>query len=83
MIHQSLQLASTLDVNGVSTVLKAMRRLPGVDSVEAFPGFSTIDVRFDQDLTSLQEMRATLANVGHPEKTRRHAEGSCCGSCGG
>lgn len=80
-MHHTLQLASALDVAGVSTVLKALRALPGVNGAEAISGANIVAVNFD-DRTSLQEMGAALARAGYPEKQRRHA-GGCCGSCGG
>jgi copper chaperone CopZ len=83
MIHHSLQLASILDVAGVIKVMDALRAVPGVDAVEAVSGERVIEVRYDQHRTSEQEIGAVLVRAGHPTQPRRHAGGSCCGSCGG
>lgn len=83
MVHHSLQLASILDVAGVIKVMDALRALPGVDAVEAVSGERFVEVRYDQERTSVQEIGTVLARAGHPEQSRRHAGGGCCGSCGG
>lgn len=83
MIHHSLQLASILDVAGVIKVMDALRAVPGVDAVEAMSGERVVEVRFDQNRTSPQELGAVLARSGYPQQAVRHGGGSCCGSCGG
>lgn len=82
MTTYSLRLASILDVAGVTRVLNALHAVPGVNAAEATPGQSVIDIRFDQDRTSVQELNSVLAKAGYPQ-TARHADGKCCGSCGG
>lgn len=81
-MHQTLQLAAALDVAGVSTVLNALRSLPGVNGVEAISGANIVAVNYDDHRTSKQELGAALARAGYPEKQRHHG-GGCCGSCGG
>jgi copper chaperone CopZ len=80
-MHHTLHLASALDVAGVSTVLKTLRSLPGVNGVEAISGANIVAVNFDDHRTSLQEMGAVLARAGYPAK-QRHSGGGCCGGCG-
>lgn len=83
MIHHSLQLANILDVAGVTKVMDALRAVPGVDAVEAMSGERVVEVRFDQNRTSPQELGAVLTRSGYPQQAARHAGGGCCGSCGG
>ena len=82
MIRHNMQLADILDLAGVVKVMDALRALPGVEGVDAVSGESHVEVRFDQNRTSLQELGAVLARAGHPER-KRHIDGRCCGSCGG
>ncbi|MFP5391822.1 MAG: hypothetical protein ACLGI6_09785 [Gammaproteobacteria bacterium] len=82
-MQHTLQLAAPLDVAGVTRILNALRALPGVDGAEATSGATTVDIRFDHNLTSIQELGATAARAGFAEQPRRHAHGGCCGSCGG
>jgi copper chaperone CopZ len=83
MLQHQLQLASTLDPAGVAKVLDALRAVPGVAAVEAFPGQDSVAIQFDQDRTSPQELGTVLARAGYPQKRNSHREGGCCGSCGG
>ena len=81
-MHLNLQLARALDQAGVIHVMDALRAVPGVDAVEAVSGGSSVEIRFDQDRTSVEELSAVLARSGYPVPVARTA-GRCCGSCGG
>jgi hypothetical protein len=83
MLHHHLQLATILDLAGVSRVLDLLHAVPGVAAVEAVSGQDTIAIQFDQDRTSPQELGTVLSRAGYPEKRKSHREGGCCGSCGG
>lgn len=83
MIHHSLHLANILDAAGAIKVMDALCSVPGVDGVEVMSGESVVEVRFDQNRTSPQELGAVLARSGYPQQSARHAAGGCCGACGG
>jgi hypothetical protein len=83
MIHHSLQLASILDIAGVIKVMDALHAVPGVDAVEAISGERVVEVRFNQDRTSIQELGTVLTRSGYPPQSTGHAHGRCCGSCAG
>jgi allophanate hydrolase subunit 1 len=51
--------------------------------VEAVSGERVVEVRFDQNRTSPQELGTVLTRSGYPQQATRHGGGSCCGSCGG
>lgn len=82
-MEHSLQLNASLDLPGIEKILNVLRHVPGVRAVEASPGSADVHVQYDDDLTSSQEIRTTLARSGFPLKPAAHAGGGCCGSCGG
>lgn len=83
MMHHRLQLAEPLDVAGVIRVMDTLRALPGVDSVDAASGAKEVEVGFDEQRTSPQELATVLARSGHAIERKPHAGGGCCGGCGG
>ncbi|MEO7496162.1 MAG: hypothetical protein ABIT83_01325 [Massilia sp.] len=82
---ETFQLAAPLAQHDVLTVLNALRAQQGVDAVEAVAGQNRVEVRFDQQRTSQQELGAVLARAGFKQGAtpRRHLPGGCCGGCGG
>jgi copper chaperone CopZ len=82
-MHHSLQLATPLDLGGVVHVIDTLRNIPGVEGVDARYGETRVDVNFDENKTSLQEMSAALHRAGRPPRETPHGHGRCCGSCGG
>jgi copper chaperone CopZ len=83
MLHHQMQLATVLDLAGVTRVLDALHAVPGVSAVEAVSGEDTIAIQFDQNRTSTQELGTVLTRAGYPAKRSAHRDGGCCGSCGG
>lgn len=82
-MYHSMQLAAPLDLGGVVHVIDALRSLPGVDGVDARYGETRVDINFDENRTSPQEMAAALERAGHPAREQTRPHGRCCGSCGG
>jgi copper chaperone CopZ len=83
-MEHSLQLSATLDLPGVEKMFQTLRTVPGVRAVEATAGSSRVYVQYDDSLTSLQEIRNSVARSGFPLLAApAHAGGGCCGSCGG
>jgi copper chaperone CopZ len=82
-MYHSLQLATPLDLGGVVHVIDALRSLPGVEGVDARYGATRVDVIFDENRTSPQELATALQRAGHPQRAMPHSHGHCCGSCGG
>lgn len=85
MKSQILLIAETLDHESALTLSHALRAVNGVGSVVCATDSNQVNVAFDEDLTSLQEIETVLGRVGYRLRRamRAHGEHSCCGSCGG
>lgn len=82
MKSEILSFLSPLDNEGSANAARALSAVNGVLKVSADAATVTID--FDDDVTSIQELRTTLQRAGVRVKKSAHGEeGMCCGSCGG
>lgn len=78
MQTEVLRVRSLTGESNVEKVTTALKSIPGVHDVDvSVAGGSTV-VRFDEDLTSPQELQATLARAGYAI-----SKISLDGSCGG
>lgn len=80
MKSETLSLLNPLDQDGAANAARALAAVKGVLKVSAEA--AAVNVEFDDDVTSLQELRATLQRAGVSVKKPAHGEGMCCGSCG-
>ncbi|HJW55524.1 MAG TPA: heavy-metal-associated domain-containing protein [Burkholderiaceae bacterium] len=67
-------------VDKIGTALKTIK---GVSDVDVSLAGGRATVQFDEQLTSKQELQATLARTGYSIEPEGHGNGSCCGGCGG
>lgn len=72
----------------IDKVSEALRNVKGVGDVTVSLANSKATVQFDAQLTSSQELQATLARAGYSiDATESGGGGSCgggcCGGCGG
>ncbi|WP_305825670.1 hypothetical protein [Massilia brevitalea] len=82
-MEHSLQLNAVLDQSGVDKMLGVLRTMAGIRTVEIAAGSSRVELRYDDDLTSPQEIDTTISRSGFPLLQRATRTGGCCGSCGG
>jgi copper chaperone CopZ len=82
-MEHSLTLSTALDAQGVETMLHALNAVRGVRAVETAAGSSQVKVRYDDGLTSPQEISATVLRSGFALERPAPRAGGCCGSCGG
>lgn len=83
MKTENLILSGSLDQTSAMEAAKALNSINGVSKVAITTATATINVSFDEELTSIQEVHAALQNAGIGVKRRGHGEeGMCCGSCG-
>ncbi|KIF79814.1 hypothetical protein [Noviherbaspirillum autotrophicum] len=81
MKSETLSLLNSLDKDAAANAARALAAVNGVLKVSAES--AAVNVEFDEDVTSLQELRATLQRAGISVKKPAHGEeGMCCGSCG-
>ncbi|MGV3742272.1 MAG: hypothetical protein ACO1NO_08175 [Burkholderiaceae bacterium] len=83
MASKTLQIKNIADQKKAPSILLVLFAIDGVSSVDFIPGPNQVNVVFDEDLTSPDEMLRALWSAGHPisaEKPRREAT-SCCGGC--
>ncbi len=78
-----MELTAALDGVGVEQMLRVLRRVAGVRTVEAHAGSAQVHVRYDTDLTSPQEIGSAVARSGFLLRQAAPRAGGCCGSCGG
>lgn len=83
MKTENLSLSGVLDEASAMAAAKVLNSINGVSKVAITTATATINVSFDDEITSIQEVRAALQNAGFGAKRRSHGEeGMCCGSCG-
>lgn len=83
MKSETLQLLGTLDEANAINASQALKAISGVSKVSISTADASIAVDFDDDVTSTQELRRGLQQAGFALKRAAHADGMCCGSCGG
>jgi len=84
MKTETLTLASPLDQSAALQAAQLLNSLTGVSKVDIATAAGTVNVIFDGNMTSSQEVRAVLQKAGFRIKPLAHGEaGMCCGSCGG
>jgi len=84
MKTENLTFPGTLNEASAMEAAKVLNAIKGVSKVAITTSTGTINVSFDDEITSLQEVRAALEKAGFGPKRRSHGEeGMCCGSCGG
>lgn len=83
---QALKITSTEASSSVDGALRTLKAVPGVAEALASPREGVVTVRFDEDRTSPQELRATLRSAGYDTQALDAPAVSghtCCGGCGG
>jgi copper chaperone len=83
MKSETLQLLDKTGQDSAQQISRTLNSVNGVRSVRVAVVSGTVHVDYDGDLTSTQELRATLQSAGFGVKKPVHGEdGVCCGSCG-
>ncbi|MGV8899804.1 MAG: heavy-metal-associated domain-containing protein [Burkholderiaceae bacterium] len=86
MRSETLKLAGTTTQDCADTVTRKLQNVKGVNGVVVVLENSEVNVQFDEEITSSQELQNVLTQSGYILSTKKsvHGEnGSCCGSCGG
>jgi len=86
MRSETLKLTGTTNQDCADSVTRVLRGVRGVGEIEIALESSEVKVRFDDQITSSQELQNVLAQAGYAISTEKsvHGEnGSCCGGCGG
>ncbi len=67
------------------TIAKALDAIDGVDDFNISLAGGSVTVRYDEHRTSSKQFQAALMEAGYGigGAQSAHADGSCCGSCGG
>jgi copper chaperone CopZ len=83
MKSETLQLAAALDESNALNVARVLNTVNGVSKVAISTAGQSVNVDFDDDVTSAQELRTVLHQAGFSVKKAAHGDGGmCCGSCG-
>jgi CCGSCS motif protein len=83
MKSETLQLLDKTSQDSAQHISRALNAVNGVHSVRVALVSNSVHVDYDDDLTSTQELRASLQGAGFSVKKPVHGEdGVCCGSCG-
>ena len=83
MKSETLQLAGTLDEANAMIVARVLKAVNGVSKLAISTTGRSVDIDFNEDVTSTQELRTVLDQAGFGAKKAAHGEdGVCCGSCG-
>ncbi|HYD94561.1 MAG TPA: cation transporter [Noviherbaspirillum sp.] len=79
---ENLVLAAAIE-GAQDKVRAALESVPGIASVAAGADSRSVVVGYDDEATSLLELRAALRRAGIGfQRSGAHDEGMCCGSCG-
>jgi CCGSCS motif protein len=84
MKSETLRLqGTTLDETTATNVARVLNHVKGVSNVAIATASGSVNIDFDEDVTSTQELRTLLQREGFSVKEPVHGEdGICCGSCG-
>jgi hypothetical protein len=63
-MEHHLQLSAVLDHASVDKMIGVLRSMPGIRAVEIAEGSSRVDVQYDDDLTSPQEIDTSISCGG-------------------
>ena len=82
------EILTVFGVNGedcAAKVTNALKTVNGVRDVSVSLAARNATVQFDENLTSSQELHATIKRAGYGNDSAKpaHENGSCCGGCGG
>ena len=83
MKTETLQLAGTIDEAVAMNVARVLDAINGVSRVAIITSTGSVNVDFDDGLTSTRELRAALDQAGFRLKSAHGSAGVCCGGCGG
>lgn len=84
MKSETLQFFGKLDEAAAMHIARALHTVEGVGKVSIVTATSSVQIDFDDDVTSVQELRSALDNAGiRLDKSAHREAGMCCGSCGG
>lgn len=83
MKSETLQLLGALDEAAALNVARVLNAVNGVNKVAIATASASVNVDFNDDVTSAQEMRTVLQQAGFGLKRAHGEAGTCCGSCGG
>jgi copper chaperone CopZ len=84
MQTEILRVTGMTGIDCVANITKALDAIAGVDDFNVSLAGSSVTVRYDERLVSNKEFQDALFAAGYPTAGQAaHADGSCCGSCGG
>ena len=84
MKSETLNLLGTLDETAAMVIARVLNAVKGVNKVAIVTAAPSVSIDFDDEVTSVQELRTALQQAGFALKRAGHGEaGMCCGSCGG
>lgn len=86
MRSETLKLAGTTTQDCADSVMRKLQNVKGVKGVVVVLDNSEVNIQFDEEVTSTQELQNVLTQAGYALSTKKSAHGengSCCGSCGG
>lgn len=79
----TIEMASPMDETSAQQAAAVLHKIAGLTKIAISTTAGSIDVSYDDEQTSVQEMRALLQRAGFTLKPGGHGQGGCCGSCGG
>ncbi len=81
MKSETLQLLAPLTDTTALNLARVLNAVEGVSQIAT--ASNSVDIHFNEDVTSTQVLRTVLQRAGFDVKKPAHGEeGSCCGSCG-
>jgi allophanate hydrolase subunit 1 len=83
MASKTLQIQNVVNDSNTSRIILMLFSIDGVNSVDFVPGPNHVNIVFDEELTSPDEIASILRNAGHSISAEKRAKetASCCGGC--
>ena len=83
MKSETLPLIGAVDEARAMEIARVLNAVNGVSKIAISTSDSSVSIDFNDDVTSVQELRTTLQKAGFGKAKPAHGEeGMCCGSCG-
>lgn len=84
MQTEILRIASIDGAAHVERLTRALDAIDGVDDFNISPAAGSISVRYDERRVTSKQLQSALQQAGYAAAGQSaHANGGCCGSCGG
>lgn len=82
MMSETLKLATALSKDNATQLTHLLQSVQGFTSAAFVPAQNQIQITYDEDRTSLQELETVIDQAGYElVREQRRSDAGCCGGC--